>query len=86
MVTDEQMITVTVRLHSILRHRDNQIVDKIELKLPVGSLVQEVLDILAIDPQLEPLLVVGSELAAADTALRQGDKLAIIPSVSGGAL
>lgn len=84
MVTDEQMITVTVRLHSILRHRDNQIVDKIELTLPDGSLVQDVLDTLAIDPQLEPLLAIGSDLASADTALRQGDKLAIIPSVSGG--
>lgn len=84
MTSSDAPIEVTVILHSILRHRNGQIVNRLTLSISPGSQVQDVLTILEIDPRLEPLLAVGAELARPDTELQNGDELAIIPSVSGG--
>lgn len=75
---------VTVRLYSVLRHHDGQIVDYMKMELPAGSCVQDVLDRLPKAEQVEPLLVIEEQIVAPDYILSDGDRLAIIPSVAGG--
>lgn len=84
MTAEAGVLRVTVRLYSVLRHRDGRIVDRLELALPPGSRVGDALRLLAIDPRLEPLLAVNDELATETSPLADGDRLAIIPSVAGG--
>lgn len=84
MTAEAGSIAVTVRLYSVLRHRNERIVDALTLLLPPGSTVQDVLDLLEVDPRLEPLLVVGGELAPATAVLGPGDQIALIPAVAGG--
>jgi molybdopterin converting factor small subunit len=84
MTAEPGAIRVTVRLYSVLRHRDGRIVDRLALELPPGSRVGDVVRLLAVDPRLEPLLTVNDEPATAATPLADGDRLAIIPSVAGG--
>lgn len=75
---------VNVRLYSVARHRDGQIIDRVALQLPVGSSAGAVLDTLKIDPLLEPVLSVNGVVAEAATPLSDGDEVAIIPAVAGG--
>lgn len=84
MTIEESAIRVTVRLYSVLRHRDGRIVDRLAVELPPGSRAGDVVRLLAIDPRLEPLLAINDELATEETSLADGDRLAIIPSVAGG--
>ena len=81
---DPDLITVTVRLYSILRHREGQVVNRLSLDIPKGSRLQDVLDELQIDPGLEMILAVNSEIAEEDAELEDGDQVSIIPSISGG--
>jgi sulfur carrier protein ThiS len=73
-----------VHLYSILRHRDGRIIDRLELDLPAGSRVGDVLTRLAIGPDVEPVLALNGEIAGEEAALDDGDHLAIIPAVAGG--
>ena len=82
--SDSGKLHVTVRLYSVLRHRDGQIIDHLEMELPAGSCVQDVLDHLPEAEQVEPLLVIEEQIVAPDYILSDGDRLAIIPSVAGG--
>lgn len=84
MTAETPAIHITVRLYSVLRHRDGRIVDRLALDLPPGSFAGDVLRLLAVDLRLEPLLAVNDELATEATPLADGDRLAIIPSVAGG--
>jgi molybdopterin converting factor small subunit len=84
MTAEGPVVRVTVRLYSVLRHREGRIVDRLALDLPPGSRAGDVVRLLAIDPRLEPLLAVNDELATEATPLADGDRLAIIPSVAGG--
>jgi molybdopterin synthase catalytic subunit len=81
---------VRVRLFAMLRERTGR--DSIELQLAQGATVADALAALS---QREPLgelvrrlplrMAVNRDYAAADTTLRDGDELALIPPVSGGA-
>jgi molybdopterin converting factor small subunit len=84
--SDPGLVTVTVRLYSILRHREGKIVDRLELALPVQSRLGDVLERLQIDPELEVILAVNSEVANEDARLLDGDLVSIIPAVAGGAV
>lgn len=82
-------ITVRVRLFARLREQAGAAV--VELQLPEGATAGEALAELAHrlpDVDLDPERIrpaVNQELAAWTTALAQGDELALIPPVSGGA-
>jgi molybdopterin converting factor small subunit len=77
-------IRITVRLYSILRHRDGEIVDRLELDLPPASTVLDVLEQLQVPLDLEVVLAVNDRVVTVDTALAEGDLLALIPAVAGG--
>ena len=77
-------IHVTVRLFSVLRHRDGKIVDRLEMHLPAGSRAADVLTRLQVAEKLEPSLSLNDELIKRDALLSEGDVLLIIPAVSGG--
>jgi molybdopterin converting factor small subunit len=77
-------IQVTVRLYSILRHRDGDIVDRLELDLPPASTVLDVLTRLDIPLDLEVVLALNDKVVPLDTPLSEGDLLALIPAVAGG--
>jgi molybdopterin converting factor small subunit len=77
-------IRVTVRLYSILRHRDGEIVDRLELDLPPASTVLDVLERLDIPLDLEVVLALNDRVVPLDTPLSEGDLLALIPAVAGG--
>ena len=74
---------VTVRLFAMLRQRAGT--DELELELPDGARVDDVLDRLADLAAGMPLvLAVNREYAQPDHPLQPGDELALIPPVSGG--
>ncbi len=79
-----ETIRVSVRLFSVLRHRDGRIVDRLEIELPQGSRAGDVLHVLKVDEALESALSLNSILAEPETVLSDGDVLAIIPAVAGG--
>ena len=83
-ISTEQKIHITVRLYSILRHRDGKIIDRLEMDLPPGSSVQTALDSLQVHEELEAILAVNDEVVDAANILQEGDRLSIIPSVAGG--
>jgi molybdopterin synthase catalytic subunit len=81
---------VQVRLFAILRERAGR--DRLEVELGDGATVRDALDALGENHGLEELLermpvaaAVNREYASEDSALREGDELALIPPVSGGA-
>lgn len=83
-------MTVDVRLFAILRERAGR--DRIEVELAPGSTVADALAALAAEPALAGVverlpvtMAVNRDYASADTELRAGDELALIPPVSGGA-
>jgi sulfur carrier protein ThiS len=84
--SDPGLITVTVRLYSILRHREGKIVNRLALELPAGSSPLDVLERLEIDPDLEVILAINSDIADAEAQLQEGDLVSIIPAVAGGAV
>ncbi len=74
---------VTVRLFAVLRERAGA--PQVDLDLPDGASVAEALDALApLAGDVPVVLAVNREYAVADTVLRAGDELALIPPVSGG--
>jgi MoaE-MoaD fusion protein len=82
-------MTVRIRLYAVLRERARR--DWVELDLPAGATVAEALEQLSRVQGLAELLgrlpvrmAVNRDYAAADTRLREGDELALIPPVSGG--
>jgi molybdopterin synthase catalytic subunit len=83
-------IAVTVRLFAMLRESAGT--GSMELRLPLGSTVEDALGVLAQDPPLRELVrrlplrvAVNREYADSGTVLAEGDELALIPPVSGGA-
>jgi molybdopterin synthase catalytic subunit len=83
-------MTVRVRLFAILRERAG--VDSLELKLSAGATVADAVGRLAEGPGLADLLgrmpvrlAVNRDYATAETRLRPGDEVALIPPISGGA-
>jgi sulfur carrier protein ThiS len=79
-------MVVTVRLHTVLRRKTPEgIVDRLELDLPPGATVADVLNALEIGPRRENiLLVVNGRIVKPDHALDRGDEVRLIPAMSGG--
>ncbi len=81
-------MTVSVRLFAGLRERAGA--DRVEVELPEGASVADLLAALAATPvgSLRPgqcVVAVNREYARADEPVRAGDEVALIPPVSGGA-
>ena len=79
---------VSVRLFAGLRERAGT--DRLEVELPDGARVADVLAAMAATPvgELRPrecVVAVNREYAAADAPVRAGDEIALVPPVSGGA-
>ena len=79
-------MVVTVRLHTTLRRETpNGVVDRLTLEFAPGSTVQTVIDSLGISLSEDAiLLVVNGRIAEADSALKEGDEVRLIPAMSGG--
>jgi len=82
--TAPETIQVTVRLRSILRHRDGEIVNQLLLELPLGSNVGDARVAANIPAHFEVVLVVNDELVEEDAVLHDGDRLMVLPMVAGG--
>jgi molybdopterin synthase catalytic subunit len=81
-------VTLSVRLFAGLRERAGA--DRVEVEVPDGASVAELLEALAATPVgvLRPgqcVVAVNREYARADEPVRAGDEVALIPPVSGGA-
>ena len=75
---------VTVRLFAMLRERAGKA--EVTLELPPGARVEDALERLGgLADGLPLVMAVNREYAPADKVLDQGDELALIPPVSGGA-
>jgi molybdopterin converting factor subunit 1 len=78
---------VSVRLFAGLRERAGT--DRLEVELPEGARVADVLAAMAATPvgELRPrecVVAVNREYAPADAPVRAGDEVALVPPVSGG--
>lgn len=73
-------------MYSILRHRQDHIVDRMALELPEGSRVQDVLETLNVAPELEAFVAVNGIVVYDNPLIIDGDEVAIIPSIAGGGL
>jgi MoaE-MoaD fusion protein len=81
-------VTLSVRLFAGLRERAGA--DRVELQLPEGASVGDLLAALAATPvgALRPgqcVVALNREYARADAVIQPGDEVALIPPVSGGA-
>jgi len=83
-MNEPESIAVTVRLLSILRHRDGEIIDRLYLQLPLGSRVSDALRAAEIPANIEFICTVNGEVAHEDVALNDGDQLSLIPIIAGG--
>jgi molybdopterin synthase catalytic subunit len=76
-------MVVTIRLFALLRERAGA--SEIELDLPEGARVRDAIDELDDLARGLPLVMaINRDYADADSELRAGDELALIPPVSGG--
>jgi len=76
-------MVVTIRLFAMLRERAGA--SEIELDLPEGARVRDALDRLdALAGGLPLVMAINRDYADAESELRAGDELALIPPVSGG--
>ena len=76
-------MVVTIRLFAMLRERAGA--GEIELDLPDGARVRDALDRLDdLAGGLPLVMAINRDYADADSELRPGDELALIPPVSGG--
>jgi MoaE-MoaD fusion protein len=77
-------VVVRVRLFAVLRERAGR--DELELELPEGARVRDALERVGdVAGGLRVVMAVNREYADPDAPLAQGDELALIPPVSGGA-
>ncbi|HUO70212.1 MAG TPA: molybdenum cofactor biosynthesis protein MoaE [Solirubrobacteraceae bacterium] len=76
---------IRIRLFAMLRERAGA--GELELEVPEGACVQDVLDrVSALTDGLRVVIAVNQEYADPQSPLHAGDELALIPPVSGGSL
>lgn len=77
---------VTVHLHTVLQRQTPEgLVRQLDLDIPPGSSVHDLLAILAIDFPLESLLlVVNGRLVEPGHILVESDQVNLMPAISGG--
>jgi len=78
------IIKITVKFHSILRHSDANIIDRLEMDIPKDSTVGSVLQMLQIPKDLDMVIAINGRSTQGDSILSDGDVLELIPAISGG--
>jgi molybdopterin converting factor small subunit len=79
-------MNLLVHLHTILQRRTPQgMVSKLDVSLPVGSTLADLLSHLEIKLSPEALLlVVNGHMAELNDVLQDGDQVNLMPAISGG--
>ena len=79
-------MNVAVHLHTVLQRQTPEgLVRRLELSLPPQSTVNDLLAQMEIDFPLDSLLlVVNGRLVEEDHILAEGDKVNLMPAISGG--
>lgn len=82
----QPVITIQVHLHTILQRQTAEgLVGHLQLELPTGSTLADLLDQLAIDLSPEHLLlVINGRVAYLEQTLRHDDQVNLMPAISGG--
>jgi sulfur carrier protein ThiS len=77
---------VSVHLHTILQKQTDQgLVDRLEVELPGGSRVADLLGKLEIEIHPDALLLaVNGRVAEPERLLEDGDEVNLMPAISGG--
>jgi molybdopterin converting factor subunit 1 len=75
-------VVVTVRLFAGLRERAGS--DRVQVELPDGALVADLLAAMELAPR-SCVVAINREYADAAAPVREGDEVALVPPVSGGA-
>jgi sulfur carrier protein ThiS len=77
---------VNVYLHATLgRESERGVIRNVEVELPEGSLVADLIERLDLPLELEHLLVaVNHRVVDESTALQDGDRVNVMPALSGG--
>jgi len=79
-------LVIEVHLHTILqRQSPDGRLSRLQVDLPSGSRLEDLLEVLHVELNLEDLLlVVNGRLAQEDQQLVDGDVVHLIPAISGG--
>ena len=77
---------VTVHLHTILQRQTAEgMLNRLEVALPAGCSVQELIQQIHIDLDLEYLLLaVNGRVVVPEHILQDGDQVNLMPAISGG--
>lgn len=77
---------VTAHLHTILQRQTPEgLVRRLEVELPGGSRVADLMAVLEINlPEDALLLAVNGRVAEPGTPLQDGDQVNLMPAISGG--
>jgi molybdopterin converting factor small subunit len=75
-------VTITVRWFAQLREQRGCSEEAVQV--PEGSRVSSVLEALALPPGLRVATAVNTRIVGPDTALCDGDELAVLPPMGGG--
>jgi molybdopterin synthase catalytic subunit/molybdopterin converting factor small subunit len=75
-------VVITVRLFAGLRERAGR--DRVQLELPEEAVVGDVLKAMGVGPR-ECVVALNREYADPGDSVREGDEVALVPPVSGGA-
>jgi molybdopterin synthase catalytic subunit/molybdopterin converting factor small subunit len=75
-------VVITVRLFAGLRERAGR--DRVQLELPEEAVVGDVLKAMGVGPR-ECVVALNREYADPGDSVREGDEIALVPPVSGGA-
>jgi MoaE-MoaD fusion protein len=75
-------VVVTVRLFAGLRERAGS--DRVQVELPDGARVADLLALMEVEPR-SCVVAINREYASAEAPVSEGDEVALVPPVSGGA-
>ena len=77
---------IDVHLHTVLQRQTREgLVSQLEVSIPPKSTINDLLTQLEIDYPLDSLLlVVNGRLAEVDHILQEGDRINLMPAISGG--
>jgi sulfur carrier protein ThiS len=79
-------VKVTAHLHTVLQRQTPEgLIRRLEVELPGGSRVADLLSLLEITmPEDALLLAINGRVAAPDTILQEGDQVNLMPAIAGG--
>jgi sulfur carrier protein ThiS len=79
-------VNISVHLHTILQRQTPEgPVGRVDVCLPEGSTVADLLEHLEVALEPDALLVVNGRMAELQQTLQEGDQVNLMPAISGGA-